>query len=624
MTEPYLGDICEPGNPDSWICYICNFQFPDSLTLQNHQTQNHCQNTTSNVMCSDAVNTFAFEMNSETAQTQSFKCNTCKKEFKTLFELNEHKLKVRHDVNQPFKCDICKNAFSTKYILNRHLKKIHPDKTYPCKMCNNVFTSQASLEQHWTQHMGAEETLHKCQICPEKFAVKSKLNEHMRNHDLAQGLQTNISSRELKKKNHSHVNSTHSDKPCECIMCNDLGAGQKLWKCNTCQETFQRNNMLKEHIQKTRHGVGVAHAHPSQCYICSEIFISFEFLKKHLTTMHADQVYQCEICYDVFSREDNYQAHLLKHEVDQRKRHDVKQRLRCSICPEAFSNKFCLDRHLQSIHVVKTFPCGRAVNNTNNLGPHVNEAHPDQCECIMCNELGAGEKLWECKSCEEKFEQGNQLIEHMKIPGHRMVLVSRPSTCYICSTVFPSRELLKTHLITVHSDQTYQCRICYDIFSSQDKYQTHLLKHGTAQGKLYESNTCPTKPEKIIKLKEHCYTNQGVTQPHQGDQGKPYDCNICSATFPKLIKLKEHKYTTKHGVTEPHQCDSCDLRFRQKDDLIQHLKYTHNAKAYPCILCYDVCSSGDSYQKHTSQHTEAEREREPFECDIGQNGLAIR
>ena len=412
--------------------------------------------------------------------------------------------------------------------------------TWPCYMCHVDFPTALDLQVHLNL------TQNQCQL--------QSTNNQLIDSDVISTTSGEVKRESMQYPTSTAVSSFTPDKPTSTNANNlnihkeiTVGRNSEQFVCRICGAGFQSSRSLTCHVRFHRRGKKRMEIKPVKNPVVEK--------------KDPPKGYQCTVCEEKF----NTIAILNKH-VGQ-KRHGVKLRFQCSVCPEAFSNKYGLGRHLQNIHVVKTFPSSHGLSNTNNLEPGPNNPHADQCECIMCTDLGAGEKLWECKTCEKKFERKKKLTKHEKITGHGMM--SQPAACPICSTVFRTHGLMRTHVLKVHADQTYPCKVCQDSFSREDSYQKHFIVQG-------------------------------------GTQKIPYECNSCSAKFTKRIKLKEPTYistTNRNGSwTHSLQCNHCSLNFTQKDFLTKHLRYVHGTKAFQCALCHYMCGGEDSYQKHMSQH----------------------
>ena len=75
-----------------------------------------------------------------------FKCDTCKKAFRTNSELTKHK--AIHTGEKKYSCDICEKAFYFISDLSVH-NLIHTDvKQYNCELCQQLFLSRSALAMH--------------------------------------------------------------------------------------------------------------------------------------------------------------------------------------------------------------------------------------------------------------------------------------------------------------------------------------------------------------------------------------------------------------------------------------------------------------------------------------------
>lgn len=119
----------------------------------------------------------------------------------------------------------------------------------------------------------------------------------------------------------------------------DLHA-QNLWKCGICAELFESKVAIQVHF-------AVGHSNEVKTYRCSaciEIFKTESDFKNHVRARHVPistaTNLQCLFCRTVCASELEMHFHLAAHA----------RQYRCPACPEAFHVEFLLDRHMQTHH----------------------------------------------------------------------------------------------------------------------------------------------------------------------------------------------------------------------------------------------------------------------------------
>lgn len=129
---------------------------------------------------------------------------------------------------------------------------------------------------------------------------------------------------------------------------------QSLFKCGICSDLFDTKVAMQVHF-------AVAHANEVKLYRCSACLENFKAepeFRHHVKTRHMVAAVppaslQCVFCRTVCSNEVEMHFHLAAHA----------RQFRCPSCPEAFHVEFLLDRHIQTHHSVNGGPNGHAAKD---------------------------------------------------------------------------------------------------------------------------------------------------------------------------------------------------------------------------------------------------------------------
>ena len=159
-------------------CKVCDKEFPDSLALKKHFTDEHA--------------------------VKNLKCDKCEKEFPTTDLLSKHHENVHFDtrnhetvknyyrlVKRSYSCDVCGKNFDSKRFpldeLDVHIKhsKICADdgsqmheKSYQCDLCENIFHRLDKFKIHYkSEHEMRYQR--KCDICESTFQGRFNLKYHL-------------------------------------------------------------------------------------------------------------------------------------------------------------------------------------------------------------------------------------------------------------------------------------------------------------------------------------------------------------------------------------------------------------------------------------------------------------
>ncbi len=135
---------------------------------------------------------------------------------------------------------------------------------------------------------------------------------------------------------------------------------QSLFKCGICSDLFDTKVAIQVHF-------AVAHSNEVKIYRCSacmEVFKTESDFKHHVKTRHVvSGAVQCVFCRTVCASELEMHFHLAAHA----------RQFRCPACPESFHVEFLLDRHMQTHHSQKDqafhYKVGgvASANNNNNI-----------------------------------------------------------------------------------------------------------------------------------------------------------------------------------------------------------------------------------------------------------------
>ncbi|XP_026863510.2 BCL6A transcription repressor a isoform X1 [Electrophorus electricus] len=144
--------------------------------------------------------------------------------------------------------------------------------------------------------------------------------------------------------------------------------------------------------------------------------------------------------------------------------------------------------------------------------------------------------------------------------------------CNDCDSKFAEEEVLKRHMLQVHSDKPYKCDRCQAAF----RYKGNLASHKTVHTgeKPYRCNICGAQFNRPANLKTH-------TRIHSGE--KPYKCETCGARFVQVAHLRAHVLI--HTGEKPYPCEICGTRFRHLQTLKSHLRIHTGEKPYHCEKC---------------------------------------
>ncbi|CAH1994827.1 unnamed protein product [Acanthoscelides obtectus] len=327
-------------------------------------------------------------------------------------------------------------------------------------------------------------------------------------------------------------------------------------QCEERLENFRCQHSLSTH-QKTKHGPEVLDNKNTtrrklyECDLCKREFISGELLKKHHKLVHP-------------------------------KGH----KYFCGHCGKGFNLKRKLCHHIQRKHIRDSY-CKEEEEET------ITEEVLIE---IVAEPEKKPDKLPEFEEMFEMYIADDQNSSHI---------------CDVCGKVFLSLTKLREHM----DSHIFQCDICYQAFDAVDDLATHKRSHNDE--KLLFCMICDLPFKAKALLISHMRGCKKVTS---------YECKLCPRLFLSSSDLKEH--FSVHMAEEPFVCVICDKRFKQKKHLTEHMKkyknetpsdkqVKHNKrlnsvsedsrsrtaeKPYVCLICDMRFKQKDYFIDHLKRH----------------------
>ena len=174
---------------------------------------------------------------------------------------------------------------------NKQDSEVRERKRFNYGQCFQSYISKNALQNHVkTQHEIHEPVI--CPHCNKSFLIKKYLNEHV----------TKI-----------HING-----------------GIKRFQCDKCFESFTRKTLLQTHV-KSKHEIH----EPSICNYCNKSFKIQEYLDKHISNVHKNNViknHKCDACNQTFKKNQSLKMHI-------QFVHEKKLPFQCTECEKKFSKK---------------------------------------------------------------------------------------------------------------------------------------------------------------------------------------------------------------------------------------------------------------------------------------------
>ncbi|XP_060066813.1 zinc finger protein 77-like [Ylistrum balloti] len=173
---------------------------------------------------------------------------------------------------------------------------IKSGKTYPCKMCDQVFTTKSDMLIHSQQIHKQDPKPYHCPVCQKCFANSSYLSQHNRIH-----------------------------------------AGIRPYKCEICERKFTQLSHLQQHIRTHTGEKPYKCMHPG----CGKAFSQLSNLQSHSRSHMTDKPFRCNSCYKCYADEQGLRDHIPKHSETKHLKTHI-----CRICGKSYTQETYLTRHM--------------------------------------------------------------------------------------------------------------------------------------------------------------------------------------------------------------------------------------------------------------------------------------
>ena len=293
---------------------------------------------------------------------------------------------------------------------------------------------------------------------------------------------------------------------------------------------------LSEFAVKTSNNVENGYSNKDfQCKICPNAYSVKEHLMKHLQAHKEEKPWHCYFCSMSFSTN----SRLKRHEIQ----HTAEKPFQWKICSMSFSRNEGLKRHDLRFHTgEKRFQCGHcseAFSNKTTHHKHMKSEH--------------GEKPYKCDDCVSAFSRQCELRVHRKTHDEKFLPIFK---CRICPVIVHSNRQLKTHFKLHVGEKPYECDICPSTFNKKHSLFIHKRIHSghtsvtcanirghhkniwraMKEPTLWRGHTHVVLASNAFKTKQEL-RQHAIVHSHE----RTFKCDICQSSFKRKEYLKKHK-----------------------------------------------------------------------------------
>nr|CAI5819625.1 unnamed protein product [Callosobruchus analis] len=685
-------------------CIYCNNTFAPKLTLDDHIAKRHpdfiasvgskvhdCTECTSKTVSTSLLKQHYMAKHPDTASNPNTnRCIHCSRTFKSTQSLDDHIVKrhpdfmasvsskvhectkctyktvstsllrrhmVNHRNREIYRCIYCNKTFTRKPSLDDHIVKIHPDfvtsvssKVHECTECTYKTVSTSLLRRHNTvNHPDA--AAHRCMYCNKTFRSTQSLDDHIvRIHP---DFITSVS-----RKVHECTGCTYKTVSTYLLRRHNMEiAGNRIFRCVYCNNTFARKVTLDDHIVK-RHPDFIASVSGKvyECAKCTFKTVSASQLKRHLVDKHPDtagdrKTNTCLYCNKTLSTKPLLDDHVVKRHPDfvasvSRKIHE------CTKCTYKTTRSKCIREHLLAKHseigdhYIFRCICDKPFTRKEALDDHIVKTHPDFTSSFSS-------KVRECSKCTYKTIRPSHLKRHIAAKRNRTT-----NRCIYCNKTFKSTRSLDNHIVKKHPDfitsisrKVHECTECtyktvgayllrrHNMVNHPVTLDDHIVKRhpdfiATISSKVHECTECTFKTVSTSQLKRHIvatgngktnrciHCNKTLSSKMSLDDHivkrhpdfiasvsyKVHECTKCTYKTIRNIELKKHimaKHPDISGTSATNRCIYCNKTFKRKRSLDDHIVKIHpdfitsvSRKVHECTECAYKTVSTQSLDDH--------------------------
>ena len=587
------------------LCIECNSSFTSLKKLNQHRSKAHnvrmpfrCGICNVPFECHEAVMKHIATHDNDVPE---FKCRYCVKLFQSPEALTKHF--IRHKgVEVVHECRFCKKPFNTTSLLQDHISYVHVISENDCDTNSDMMYAEAVVSRPTGNQSNTYASTKKhpcCRFCDLAFKNRDMLKRHV----------------DICSKNNAAKSSPFICDVCKEYFPNDVQRRQHIkqehrrangYRCPKCSKVYRTWSRLKFHT-KQQHV-------KKACPDCAMIFTKEHILRKHQEDVHGkpqgqpgERVYTCSLCNTML----NTLTELMNHRRDV---HPGLSHMKTADQSSSATMLSVIDSNGHSNDTSKICPeCGDKFISNKTLTAHMRNKHSSkvpgkQLQCDKCelvfedekrrkNHLGLvhGDKPFECRLCDKKFQYSSQVVWHMR--SHRKkdtdyfktsaklwkstnakfnsirkkpkgLIPSSYFVCQFCGAKFRQEKLLKNHKGAVHKIKLFSCDLCNVKFGHSTELIWHLRTCRSKYKRKHPGVEFPTPEKKKVE-----------------DDMEDYMCHICESTFKRVEDYQEHM--TSHADTEvsvsnnsnsPQQntkCDICDQMFSSFSAFKKHRKELH-------------------------------------------------
>jgi KRAB domain-containing zinc finger protein len=539
----------------------------------------------------------------ETREIDEFECRKCDLKMETVLERLRHEVTV-HDYidyigyhrNKSFECPICKTHRKSEKSIKLHIHNhIEIDRNeLTCKICHLEFKTKNRLQGHILIHNDAE---FPCSICGKRF----RMEKYVRRHKVEVHKISRTAEKDWENLSDDLIISEEDTIPRECKTESKKGSQLTVESESHCGETGSEVKVEK----MKRDDENVEHEEKIVCEDFGEIRDSLLVPKMEDGNINGSS-----------NKEENnpdLESNFQSQSIGNSKTETLSQMM-CSYCPQTFTKKYNLTRHLMRKH-----------------------SEGEIKVKVQSSNIEANDKEFSCGQCDEVFYSLMEKIRH-ELDVHDLVVLENSDNylCYKCPICKVSRKTVKS--IKMHIQDHFQtnlseltCRICKIQCKSKNRLQNHMLIHGEAK---FPCNICGKKFRMMKYVRRHinethkkifsiaktedAIASDDIDENVRMKESKqikpriqtPGICDVCGKSYTSQASMLNHR--TIHFEDRPYPCTKCNKKFRLQNSLRNHMMIHRDTKDYVCEHCGKSFKISQGLRMHRLRY----HDKVDYKCEI--------
>ena len=403
----------------------------------------------------------------------------------------------------------------------------------------------------------------------------------------------------------SHLSVRHSDSVFHCDICDGIFCESKTWFIKHMEshedqlKTMPTSVMCMERSESNARGKRVT----LPCRLLGRVFVRKSEMTRHLKS-NFQMTHRSETVGNGNDQNLNSKLESCMEEVN--------DKYLCSVCGEAFTTNFDIERHSTSVHSLKSLQtwCGSSEGNKELQQMLESCSKPSNCDGKRDSSCTSG-KAFAMKSSTVRSRKHLHLAkessdgvyaENIKSDLLRISIFSKEEIkCRICERVFTRKADMKRHIKNVHN-------ILQDVKPSEscgvDLHTTDIyrcLSDGGNSSLIEVKDVLSDVGAKNKRMRNT--TDDAISRAKIKVNGKTYfQCQVCGKNLFRRCTYVRHMRI--HTGEKPFTCHVCGKQFRAEPQIQRHVREVHEGvKEHACPICGRKFANTRTRNDHVTVHT---------------------